>query len=108
MSDSEGAENPDEVIAKRNSAIKRGEALWMRVGDTFNNYFGPFDVVLQNNSGAHFGESTERYRIVIRNMFDEALGVTMSLHVTPPQGQPEIKNGLKVLLGKSKSNRLIL
>ena len=42
LSDSEGAENPDEVIAKRNSAIKRGEALWMRVGDTFNNYFGPF------------------------------------------------------------------
>ena len=83
----------------------------MRVGDTFNNYFGPFDVVLQNNSGAHFGESTERYRIVIRNMFDEALGVTMSLRPTetPPQGQPEIKNGLKESwLGKSKSNRLIL
>lgn len=100
LSDSEGAENPDEVIAKRNSAIKRGEALWMRVGDTFNNYFGPFDVVLQNNSGAHFGESTERYRIVIRNMFDEALGVTMSLRPTetPPQGQPEIKSGLKVLV----------
>ena len=58
----------------------------MRVGDSFNSYFGPFDLVLQESDGAHFGESKQQYRILIRNRVEESLSVTMTLKDTedPP------------------------
>lgn len=100
LSDDEEGKNPAEVVAKRNTPVKRGEAFWMRVGDSFNSYFGSFDLVLQETKGAHFGETKEQYRILIRNRVEEALSVTMALKNTEeaPSGQPEIKNGIKVLV----------
>ena len=100
LSDIAGSRNPDEVVAKRSTAMRRGEAFWMRIGDSFNTYFGPFDLVLQNSQGAHFGESRERYRIVVRNRVEEAITVTMSLRdsESAPTGQSSLKNGLKILV----------
>lgn len=100
LSDEAGSKNPAEVVAKRNTAVQRGEAFWMRVGDSFNSYFGSFDLVLQETKGAYFGETKEQYRILIRNRVEEALSVTMSLKKTEdaPTGQPEVKDGLKVLV----------
>jgi len=100
LSDEAEDKNPAEVFAKRNTPVQRGEAFWMRVGDSFNSYFGSFDLVLQETKGAHFGETKEQYRILIRNRVEEALSVTMALRSTEeaPSGQPEIKNGIKVLV----------
>ena len=98
LSDIAGSSNPEVVL--RSTAMRRGEAFWMRIGDSFNTYFGPFDLVLQNSQGAHFGESRERYRIVIRNRVEEAINVTMSLRdsESAPTGQSSLKNGLKILV----------
>jgi len=100
LSDDGNKKNPAQVVAKRNTPVVRGEAFWMRVGDSFNSYFGSFDLVLQETKGAHFGETKEQYRILIRNRVEEALSVTMALKNTEeaPSGQPEIKNGIKVLV----------
>ena len=66
----------------------------MRVGDSFNSYFGPFDLILQSTRGAHFGETGERYRILIRNRVEDAVAITMTLKdtETPPEGQPSMKS----------------
>lgn len=109
LSDELGSRNPDKVFALRNTTVNRGEAFWMRVGDSFNSYFGPFDLVLQDSRGAHFGESRELYRILIRNRVEEALGVTVTLKETetPPAGQAPIRNGLKILVrGEASSTNL--
>ena len=100
LSNEDGSRNPDKVHALRNTPVQRGEAFWMRVGDSFNSYFGPFDLVLQETDGAHFGESKQQYRILIRNRVEEALSITMTLRDSedPPEGQPELSNGLKVLV----------
>ena len=100
LSDETENRNPSLVVAKRNTPVQRGEAFWMRVGDAFNSYFGPFDLVLQESRGAHFGETKEQYRILIRNRVEEALSVKMTLKNTEsaPEGQPTIKNGIKILV----------
>ena len=105
LSDELGSRNPDKVFALRNTPVNRGEAFWMRVGDSFNSYFGPFDLILQSTRGAHFGETGERYRILIRNRVEDAVAITMTLKdtETPPEGQPSMKSGLKILV-KGESN----
>ena len=105
LSNEDGSRNPDKVHALRTTPVQRGEAFWMRVGDSFNSYFGPFDLVLQESDGAHFGESKQQYRILIRNRVEESLSVTMTLKDTedPPEGQPALKNGLQVLV-KGEAN----
>ena len=87
-----GATNPVRVFTLRTTFVRRGEAVWMRTGATFNRYFGPFDVELQSASGVNFGDSIGQYRVRLRNTTSGQVTVTLSqvASETPPAGQTAI------------------
>jgi hypothetical protein len=95
-----GDTNPARVFALRTTPVRRGEAIWMRTGTAFNRYFGPFDVELQNASGAHFRDSLGQYRIRLRNTTSSQVTVTLNLLAseTPPAGQTAIVQTPPLLL----------
>ena len=72
--------------------MRRGEAYWIRSGTTFNRYFGPFEVSLQDSRGVHFGDTVARYQFRIRNIATLPLTVRLELRNSeaPPAGQPSI------------------
>jgi len=57
-------------------ALKRGEAYWMRNPESFNRYFGAFDLALPNNAGLFFKDSVGQTTFRIRNQTSGALTVT--------------------------------
>jgi len=87
-----GAGNPVRVLGLRTASVRRGEAFWMRSGTTFNRYFGPFELSLQDSRGAHFGDSMARYQLRIRNLATLPLTVRLELRNSeaPPAGQQAI------------------
>ena len=93
------SENPKKVVALRTTTIDRGKAFWVKSKSaSFNRYFGPFQVSLQNNQGVHFGADQGRYRIRIKNLVDQELSVSASTAAseaapageTAVQGQPPL------------------
>lgn len=87
-----GANNPVRVFTYRTTPVRRGEAVWIRTGTTFNRYFGPFDVQLQSVSGASFQDSIGQYQFRLRNTTASQVTVTLNLLAseTPPSGQTAI------------------
>ncbi|MBI4657422.1 MAG: LamG domain-containing protein [Verrucomicrobia bacterium] len=95
-----GANNPVRVFSLRTTPVRRGEAFWMRTGTTFNRYFGPFDLHLQNSSGVHFRDTLGQYRIRLRNATSGQITVTLNVLAseTPPAGQTAIVQPPPLLL----------
>jgi hypothetical protein len=96
-----GETNPRQVFALRSTATRRGEAFWVRSkGGQFNNYFAPYDLVLQNYSGVNFGETRGQYRVIIRNRTDRGLVVTLNLNSSEiaPHGQQAYDDGIKLMV----------
>jgi hypothetical protein len=88
-----GASNPDKVRALRTTNVDRGKAFWIRSkAGRFNRYFGPVEVELQNIDGVHFGDRLSQYRIVIRNLTQANLTVSMDQldSESAPTGQTAI------------------
>ena len=93
--------NPGQIFAMRTTAVRRGEAFWVRsTGGQFNNYFAPYDLVLQNHTGVEFGETSGQYRVIIRNRTDNGLVVTLSLNSSElaPNGQPSYGDGINLMV----------
>ena len=44
-----GPINPMQVFAPHNVPVARGQAFWIRSGNYYNNYFGPFQVAISEN-----------------------------------------------------------
>lgn len=95
-----GAGNPVRVLGLRTASVRRGEAFWIRSGSTFNRYFGPFELSLQDSRGVQFGDSLARYQIRIRNIVAQPLTVKLELRnsETPPTGQQAIVQAPPLLL----------
>lgn len=95
-----GLTNPVRLFALRTTPVRRGEAVWMRTGTTFNGYFGPFDLDLQSSSGVHFHDTIGQYRIRLRNASSSQVTVTLNLLAseTPPAGQTAISQIPPLLL----------
>lgn len=94
-----GANNPVRVTALRNTPVNRGEAFWIRSGDTYNQYFGPFEIQLTSSGGANFGDDVSTYSLRLRNLTANPLSVTLQLAASEsvPGGQTPIA-GLPPLL----------
>ena len=96
--------NPSQVFALRNSKAKRGEAFWVRSKNgQFNNYFAPFDIVLQDYRGLVFGENRGQYRVIIRNRTDKGLIVTLNHRQSEskpanPVGLQDYADGIKLMV----------
>jgi hypothetical protein len=100
-----GQTNPVRVFAPRTTFVNRGEAVWIRAGASFNKYFGPFEIELQNSDGAHFGNASGQYRIRIRNITAGPLtvGLAMIDSDTAPAGQKTVQ-GAPPLLVRGERN----
>jgi hypothetical protein len=83
----------------RNTPVRRGQAFWMRAGNVFNTYFGPFEVALGGAGGIDFHENLSVYGFRLRNLSPHALNVSMALKGSEdaPSGQSAIA-GLPPLL----------
>lgn len=81
--------NPQRLFTLATSPVKRGQAFWIRSGDAYNRYFGPFEVILQDHSGVNFGDSTAQYSIRLRNLTSTERTVTLTALAseTAPAGE---------------------
>lgn len=76
--------NPARVFALRSTLLRRGEAYWMRAGDTVNHYFGPLELVLQDSRGVLFGPRFGEHRLRLRNRASTAVTIRMDLLASEP------------------------
>ncbi len=86
-----GPGNPAHVYAFSTTPVRRGEAFWMRSGNYYNRYYGPFELVLQNASGIHFMNALSQVRFRLRNLTSNTITVTGQLLASesaPPANQP--------------------
>ncbi len=99
-----GELTPMEVIAPATRLLKRGEAYWFRAG-SYNRYFGPFGLLLSDASGINFGTTVGRQRVVVRNVTDQDISVSVQLNVseTPPAGEVAI-TGVPPLIVRGELN----
>ena len=84
--------NPARLFAFRTTPVTRGAAYWIRAGDLFNRYFGPFEVSLSDASGVAFGTTAGQKSFRLRNLTATARTVTLSLtnSETAPAGQSNV------------------
>jgi hypothetical protein len=87
-----GAGNPLQVLTLRATPVKRGEAYWVRAGEVFNRYYGPFEVVAAGAGTLAYGDTLRTLAIRLRNHSPSPLSVTLNLanSETPPAGQSNI------------------
>ena len=84
--------NPMRLFAFRTTPVTRGAAYWIRAGDLFNRYFGPFEESLSDASGVAFGTTAGQKNFRLRNLTATARTVTLSLvnSETAPAGQSNV------------------
>ncbi len=84
--------NPSQLFAYHTTPVTRGEAFWISSGTVFNKYFGPFQVVFSDRSGANFGDTSGQYSFRLVNVTPTNVTVTLDLlgSEAPPTNQPAI------------------
>ncbi|MBC8001216.1 MAG: hypothetical protein H7X97_01395, partial [Opitutaceae bacterium] len=97
-----GPDNPSQVssLLYRSTQMPRGQAYWMRAGETFNRYFGPFEVTIESYPSIKFGDELGQARLRIRNQTDSAIQVTLRQIISEaaPPGLPVIVGQPPLLL----------
>ena len=92
--------NPSLISSVEQQAekVNRGEAFWVRSGNVFNRYFGPFEVV--QSGAAEFRETSSASTLRLRNLTSINLTVTLKLMAseTVPSGQTAIAGVPPLLL----------
>lgn len=95
-----GATNPVRVLAFRSTRVERDRAYWVRAGASYNEYFGPIQIIGVGSGGVDFGENLAQARFRIRNLANSA--VTVSMQQVPseaaPAGQSAIVEGPTLLV----------
>ncbi len=99
-----GSGNPLQLISFRGVPARRGEAFWVRAGDSAR-YYGPVEFEVQNLKGLHFGDQLSRYRVTLRNVASQYVTVQGQLvdSEPPPPGQESIL-GVPTLLIRGALN----
>lgn len=59
--------------------VKRGAAYWVDANGLSNDFFGPFQLSLEDLGGVHFGDRLSAYRIRIKNVTNADLTVTLQI-----------------------------
>ncbi|MCI0540982.1 MAG: hypothetical protein L0Z50_37755 [Verrucomicrobiales bacterium] len=92
--------NPHLLNAYSTTPVLRDQAYWMRAGNSYNEYFGPFQIVSAGPTGIRFGDSLGQTWVRLRNIAPGALTVTLRqiASETPPAGQPAIRGAAPMLL----------
>jgi hypothetical protein len=92
--------NPDRVTAFRNTPVARDQAYWVRSGESYNQYFGPLQLVGVSTPGFRFGNSLGQASMRLRNLAGVAITVTLRQvdSEAPPAGQPPIAAAPPILI----------
>ena len=100
-----GVDNPSRVFAFRTTRVNRGEAYWIRAGDIYHSYYGPFEVTAAGDGQIQFGDSLNAFSFRIRNLSANPLTVTLQLKASEPSptGQTPIA-GVPPLLVRGEQN----
>lgn len=87
-----GATNPARLFSMRTTTVRRDQAYWVRAGETFNQYFGPFQILNLDSGGLRFGTTKGQTQFRIRNLANTPIVVTAQQLATeaPPFGQTSI------------------
>lgn len=90
-----GANNPVRIFALRTTPVKRGEAYWLRSGESgevYNRYYGPLEVSAAGSGDLAFGDSLSTFSFRLRNVSASPLTVSLALIAseTPPAGQTPV------------------
>lgn len=59
--------------------VVRGRAYWLDADGYYNDYFGPFELILEDKNGVLFGDELSQYRVRLRNVINEEVTVTMTM-----------------------------
>lgn len=94
--------NPRQVFPPvfRNTPVNRGEAFWIRSGDTYNRYFGPFELTSTGDEGVNFSGDRSVASLRLRNHTAGELTVTLE-HLASeaaPAGQTVVAGSLPLLI----------
>jgi photosystem II stability/assembly factor-like uncharacterized protein len=81
--------NTVSLFSVNSETVKRGKAYWIRRSSGENRYFGPFETVLQSQSGVGFGDSYGSYSFRLRNQLEVSNNVVVTLLAseTSPAGE---------------------
>lgn len=84
--------SPLEFSDRAATLLRRGEGFWVRSGEFFNRYFGPFEVLLQDNTGVHFGERGGQQRLRLKNVTPDPIRITLEYEASAgvPVGEEAI------------------
>lgn len=95
-----GATNPVRMLAPRNTTVRRDQAYWVRAGDTYNQYFGPLQVVQSGTAGIKFLDTRGQAQMYLRNLANVPMTVTLRqlASETSPAGQSNIVGAPPLLL----------
>jgi hypothetical protein len=100
-----GATNPIRVFAFRTTPVSRDQAYWIRAGESYNQYFGPFQILQASSSGINFGDIRGQARLRLRNIVNSPLTITLRQVASEaaPAGQP-VHQGAPMLLLRGPIN----
>lgn len=100
-----GAGNPVQVLNMRSTQVRRGEAYWVRAGEVYNRYYGPFEVILGGAGSVALGSENSVTSVRLKNLSPNPLTVALNLVASEsvPAGQPSI-TGLPPLLIRGDLN----
>lgn len=95
-----GPTNPTQIFARRTTPVVRGQAFWIRAGEVYNHYYGPFEISGLNRGDIAFGDASSSVSFRLRNLTSTPLTVSLNLLASesPPAGQPPIANIPQLLL----------
>ncbi len=100
-----GPTNPSRIFARRGTPVVRGKAFWIRAGEVYNHYYGPFELSGLGRGRLAFGDSVSTFSFRLRNLTSSNLVVSLNLLASeaPPAGQPSIV-GVPLLLLRGPVN----
>ena len=95
-----GPTNPVRMLAFRNTPVRRDQAYWVRAGESYNQYFGPIQILQVGAGGIGFGDSRGQAPFRLRNLANVPITITLRTLAseTPPVGQTNIAGVPPLLL----------
>lgn len=101
-----GPTNPGRVFELRRTPVERGAAYWLRSGDSYNRFFGPFEVTAVGGGQVSFGDSLNSFSFRLKNLTDSPITITLKLlpSEAPPTGQSAIAGIPPLLLRGAQSS----
>lgn len=102
-----GPGNPGQVFALRTTQMRRGEAYWIRSGDYFNRYFGPFEIQASGSGQVKFGDALRTAGIRINNLTASPLTLRLGFLASEaaPAGQPTVAGVVPLLIRGARNNQ---